>query len=211
MNTPTCPVCGSEGVKAYTKREYLQEPFGGQTAVELKEYRCPVCESTGDLFNENDELIEQTQNELKFQSVKNILDDFHRNKISMSALERALGIPQRTFTKWKNGNAKASATGITLLRFIRLFPWLVDVAENKYDYDTAQKIYIQSAVQKLLSKVEFDARSFSEAGIVSTSQSAFFYINYNKGEEPFHETVPATSAAPGLNVSEATPLYAGEV
>lgn len=211
MDTPTCPVCGSEEVEAYTKREYFHEPFGGQTAVDLKEFRCPICESTGDLFNENDELIEQTQDELKFQSVKNILDDFHRNKISMSALERALGIPQRTFTKWKNGNAKASATGITLLRFIRLFPWLVDVAENKYDYDTAQKIHIQSAVQKLLSKVEFDARSFSEAGIVSTSQSAFFYINYNKGEEPFHEAVPTTSAAPELNVREAAPLYTGEV
>lgn len=211
MDTRTCPVCGSEGVKAYKRNEYLHEPFGGQKAVELKEYRCPVCESTGDLFNENDEIIERTQNELKFQSVKNILDDFKRNKISMSALERALGIPQRTFTKWKNGNAKASATGVTLLRFIRLFPWLVDVAENKYNYDIAQKIHIQSAVQKLLSKVEFDTQSFSQAGIVATSRSTFFFMNYNKGEEPSHETVSATSSDTEIQVSENTPMYIGEM
>lgn len=211
MDTRTCPVCGSEGVKAHKKNEYLQEPFGGQKAVELKEYSCPVCESTGDLFNENDEIIERTQNELKFQSVKNILDEFQRNKISMSALERALSIPQRTLTKWKNGNAKASATGVTLLRFIRLFPWLVDVAENKYDYDTAQKIHIQSAVQKLLSKVDFDTQSFSQAGIVATSRSTFLFMNYNKGEEPYHETVPATSSDTEVQVSENTPMYIGEM
>lgn len=211
MDTRTCPVCGSDSVTKNTRTEYIQEPFGGKKAVEIKEYTCSACGATGDLFNENDDIIEHTQSELKYQSVKTILDDFQRNKISMSALERALGIPQRTFTKWKNGNARASATGVALLRYIRLFPWLIDVAENKYDYDTAQKIHIQSAVQKLLSKVEFDARSFTQAGIVSTSRSTFLYMNYNKEEEPYYETVSSTSKETVLNVSENEPLYTGEM
>jgi DNA-binding transcriptional regulator YiaG len=207
MSKKTCPVCGSQELTEQKKEEYIEEPFGGQELVEIKEYYCSACGSSGDLFNENDEIVENAYDVLKKQSVNNILDTFAQNKISMSAMERALNIPQRTFTKWKNGNAMPSSTGIALLRCLRLFPWLLEVAENAYDYDIAQKIHIQSAVQTLFSKVEFEEGSISDAGLVTTAKTAFFYMQYNKDEKKENEPIYATSDEGTIEVRENETIY----
>ena len=175
-----CPACGSTDIKDEKVITILKEPFGGQDVVDKHEIVCSMCGSRGDFFNENDDVINEAVKKLKQKSIENIIDDFANKKISMSAIERALEIPQRTLTKWKNGNAAPSSTGLSLMRFIRLFPWLLDVAENKYDYSEAQKIHIKAAVQKLLSVVAFDKGSFANAGIVATSQSVFIYMQYSK-------------------------------
>ena len=98
----------------------------------------------------------------------------------MSAIERALSLPQRTLTKWKNGVIKPSAAGLALMKYIRTFPWLIEVAENNFEYNIAQKIYISSAIQIFLNSLNFDTKDFSEAGIIATSQSTFLYMKYDQ-------------------------------
>ena len=180
MNDKTCPVCGANALILRTESQVLKESFGGQKEIKIKNYYCSTCESTGDFFNENEAILNNNINLLKTQSIKNILNDFSENKISMSAIERALSLPQRTLTKWKNGVSTPSSTGLALMKFLRTFPWLLEVAENNFDYNIAQKIHINSAIQKFLNLINFNTHDFSEARIIATSQSAFLYMEFDK-------------------------------
>lgn len=149
MNKNKCPICGSEEFIEKKKTILISEPFAEKENIEIFENICFACKSKGDFFNKNELLIENKIKELKQKSVKRILEYFIDEKISMSAIERALEMPQRTLAKWKNNISKTSTSGIALLRFIRLFPWLLEVAENKYDFEIAQKIQIDDSINKL--------------------------------------------------------------
>ena len=181
MNKQRCPACGSIDIIDEKKNILIKEPFGGQDNIEINENICSICGSRGDFFNQNESLIDETIKKLKQRSIESILNDFIDSKMSMSSIERALEIPQRTLTKWKNRTNAPSSTGVALMRFIKLFPWLLEVAENKYDYNEAQKIHINAAIQKLLPEIDFLKEDFIEAGgIVATSGSALFYRYYEK-------------------------------
>jgi len=162
MNIKRCPECGSEAIIENKKNISIKEPFADEVNIEINENICSSCGSQGDFFNQNETLIEETIKNLKQESIKNILNDFIDNKISMSSIERALEMPQRTLTKWKNSTNYPSSAGIALMRFIKLFPWLLEVAENKYDYNEAQKIHINTAIEKLLLKRYSDTEILSE-------------------------------------------------
>ncbi|MBE3094555.1 MAG: hypothetical protein IMZ52_05950 [Actinobacteria bacterium] len=155
MNKKRCPVCGSEEVLEKKETITITEPFAGKDNIEIIKNTCLACESEGDFFDQNENIIEETIKNLKQKSVEGILKYFINNKISMSSIERALEMPQRTLAKWKNKGSKTSSAGIALLRFIRLFPWLLEVAENKYDYQKAENIQTNSVIQKILDKNSF--------------------------------------------------------
>jgi len=181
MNKQRCPACGSIDIIDEKKNIFIKEPFGGQDIIEIHENICSICGSRGDFFNQNETLIDETIKKLKQRSIESILNDFIDSKMSMSSIERALEIPQRTLTKWKNRTNVPSSAGVALMRFIKLFPWLLEVAENKYDYNEAQKIHINAAIQKLLPEIDFYKEDFVEAGgVVATSGSALFYKYYEK-------------------------------
>lgn len=176
MKDKVCPACGADTLTLRKEVQVLKESFGGQKKVPVNEYYCSTCESTGDFFNENEDIIETNLKLLKKQSIRNILNDFSKVKISMSAIERALSLPQRTLTKWKNGDTNPSSTGLALMKYLRIFPWLLEVAENNFDYNSAQKIHIKDAVRMFLNSAKFDSRDFTETGITSTPQSTFIFI-----------------------------------
>ena len=181
MNKQRCPTCGSIDIIDEKKNILIKDPFGGQDNIEIHENICSLCGSRGDFFNQNETLIDETIKKLKQKSIENILNDFIDSKMSMSSIERALEIPQRTLTKWKNRTNVPSSAGVALMRFIKLFPWLLEVAENKYDYNEAQKIHINEAIQKLLPEIDFYKEDFIKAGgVVATSGSALFYSYYEK-------------------------------
>lgn len=145
----TCPVCGSKGIIEEKIKHRIKEPFADEEYIEISENICKTCGAKGDFFNQNDEIIEDKIKELKQKSVENILEYFIKNKLNMSAIERILEIPPRTLARWKNQVTKTSAAGIALLRFICLFPWLLDVAENNYEPKKAEDIMLNHALQKL--------------------------------------------------------------
>lgn len=149
MNKKICPACGSKNISENKKTITIKEPFAGEESIEIIENVCKTCKSKGDFFDQNNEMIEAKIKGLKQKSVENILKYFIKNKRSLTSIERALEIPFRTLAKWKNKITKTSAAGIALLRFIRLFPWLIDVAENKYDTKKAENIMLNNAIEKL--------------------------------------------------------------
>lgn len=149
MKLKICPACGSEDIFENKKKIIIKEPFAGEEYIEIIENICRTCESKGDFFDNNDEIIEKKIKEVKQRGVENILEYFIKNKRSLTSIERALEIPFRTLAKWKNKITKTSAAGIALLRFIRLFPWLLEVAENKYDPQKAENIMINNAIESM--------------------------------------------------------------
>lgn len=67
--------------------------------------------------------------------------------ISMAYLERALRLPARTVARWKSGNV--SASGLALLRVVRRFPWVVEVAASRFAEDVAARAVVGAAAETL--------------------------------------------------------------
>jgi DNA-binding transcriptional regulator YiaG len=174
METKICPICGVGNLELKIKKKNITYPFGGEREVDIKEYYCPTCESSGDFFYENEELIEKALDSLKNDSIRNIIEYFNQNKTSMTAIERILSIPFRTLSRWKNGTSKPSATAISLFKFIRLYPWLLEVAENNFDNKFSCNILLYQAF-KMCSEVE----NFSSAGTYTMKDSNIFYMEFN--------------------------------
>lgn len=203
MDEHTCPACGENRIEKVQREEILKEPFGGQKRVSLSEYVCGACGSRGDFFNENESLVHNSLSELKSNAVTNILEDFRGNRISLSSMERALELPQRTLTKWKNRASNPSAAGVALLKFLRLFPWLIDVAENNYDYSASQKIHLTVAFKKIVSQMTFDESIYPDAEFGISAKSHFFFFPVDKpvpGLAPENK-MDQVIAVPEVNVS----------
>jgi len=179
----TCPACGSDSLRKISKEYKVSEPYAQQKTMDLVAYHCDSCGSEGDFSGEADKVIETAIEESKLESIQSIIESFHSRGISMASLERALELPQRTLTKWNSGRVKPTNSAVALLRMIRTFPWLVDVADYRYDYDISQKIHIQNAVASLLRVTSFQETDVYQAGIITSSQSIFMYMYFEKDVE----------------------------
>ncbi|MDP1677797.1 MAG: hypothetical protein Q8L88_13145 [Bacteroidota bacterium] len=186
MSTQTCPVCGSSDLVKTQIAKVVADPFGGDRKIDIDEYLCNNCGADGDFFNQNDEKVNTAICELRQDAVLNILQNFVDQKISFSGIERALDLPQRTLTKWKNNVVNPTSTGVVLLKYLKLFPWLLDVAEMKFDYSTAQKIHIQNAMSQMLRYMEFNERGFSgTVNLTPTTNYNYIHIeNYSNTKTP---------------------------
>jgi hypothetical protein len=194
MNKLNCPVCGSTDIIKSSYNEFVNDNLSGKTLVEKVLYHCNTCGEDGDFFNENETVVNDTLATIRQDFVVSTLDTFASNKISFSSMERALDLPQRTLTKWKNGASSPTAVGIALLKYIKLFPWLLEVAETGFDYEVSQKIFMMTAFNKMINKMSFYENEFKEAGIFTTANSTFFYIHVQKKDDLKNETdVPMVS------------------
>lgn len=150
-----CPLCGYDKIDHEIRTETVSDHYSGSATVSLNYDHCQQCGTDGDFGKKNDKLIREALDELKADSVKDILEGFSRDNINIAGMERALELPQRTLAKWKSGTSSPTAAGVTLLKFLKLFPWLVDVADCDFDYDNGQRIHIQDAVGKILPQMHF--------------------------------------------------------
>ncbi|HPG35302.1 MAG TPA: hypothetical protein PLG63_03115 [bacterium] len=143
MTEKKCPVCGSNEIYLNIKKRKITDPFGGEREINVNVYSCKICGTVGDFFNENDRIISNAISFLNDKSVKNIIDFLTNSGFKLAAVEKALGLSQRTLTKWKIGATKPSSSSVALLKLIKLFPWLLDVADSKYDETVATRIFIE--------------------------------------------------------------------
>ena len=150
-----CPVCGSDKLERVVQKESISGDLGKELIVDMPHARCVECGSEGDFFNENETVIEKALSTLNKAYIDDALNFFNEKNISFAGIERAVGLPQRTLTKWKNGISTPTAAGIALLKYIRTFPWLIDVAEHKFDFNTAQKIFVGTAINMFMNSINF--------------------------------------------------------
>ncbi|MDY0289273.1 MAG: hypothetical protein RBR15_10650 [Sphaerochaeta sp.] len=146
----SCPVCGSKKTHQIQMERVLSEGFNVTKSVTLSGYACDNCDFSGDFLHENKELLKQTKEELQSRVMIESLEYFSEQDIRFAGIERALGLPQRTLTKWKNKKTKPSASAIALFTYLRTFPWLLKVADTGFDLEAAQKIHQENAAREMI-------------------------------------------------------------
>jgi YgiT-type zinc finger domain-containing protein len=178
-----CPVCGSKNLKKINSKEVLKGDLGKQVVIDVVMYKCPDCDSEGDFFDENSQTINNALDTLRRDYVATSLDFFSDHKLTFSSIERVLNLPQRTLTKWKNNVSQPTAAGVALLKFLQLYPWLLEAAEHNFDYEISQKIFLKTAFNAMLNNISFYQNKFVEVGAFTTTKSSSYYIHIEKSND----------------------------
>lgn len=155
-----CPVCGSNKIEREEKETSLCVPYGTEKKVSETLFRCSECKTSFGDDKSADEDIKRALELLKKDSARNILKYFSENRMNFAGMERALELPQRTMSRWKTEGA-VDASALALLRMIRTFPWLIDVADNNYDEVISKRIHILSAITSFYDEFKGEDRVLS--------------------------------------------------
>ena len=196
----TCPSCGSVSLKHVKRERDIKVPYSEQHSVTLDEYTCLDCGFSGDITGKNDSILEHAIGEANHEALRNIIDHLTSRAISMAAMERALELPQRTLTKWKNQIASPSSAGFALMKMIRTFPWLLEVAEHQYEPVISQRIFINHAIESLLSAVAvYQGVTVKEMGSVRAGTATICYVRFETNQRATTCSSPSTMIANSNN------------
>ncbi|EKE07800.1 MAG: hypothetical protein ACD_17C00512G0003 [uncultured bacterium] len=187
MNT-YCPACGSAELKSEIKRIAVPVVYGDPVEYEERIDQCLLCGERGDFAGGNDARIEEALAGAKKHFVKFILERISNCGIKVAYLERALDLPPRTVSRWKNG--ESSAASIALLRTISMFPWILEVADSGFDQNTADMILINQANKIWFSRYKHLV-SHSSVDLVLDSDNANFHAFFQvQRSEPRFQYMP---------------------
>lgn len=137
MNTApeinTCVVCRLTNVNVVEVKRSYAAPFGPDVEYTNKIAACPDCGTNVDLSDPDAFPNAVAESELK--SIGMILDYIVSRGFTHAAIERALYLPDRAVSNWKCKEA-VSTSSMALLRILRAFPWVIDVADKNFDPET---------------------------------------------------------------------------
>lgn len=145
MDEIQCPACGSRDIEVTRALRSYAAPYGPAKAYEIEIARCRTCDESGDFREANDRLIKKVVEDADKESVDALVGWLHGAGVSMAYLERALSLPPRTVARWKAGGC--SASGLALLRIVRCFPWVLDVAAARFNESAAGVAVIKAAAE----------------------------------------------------------------
>lgn len=167
-----CPACDGTSLRRKEIEETMQVPYGPETKRKQVVIVCNDCGIDIDDSEVNDEVTEKALEVSRRESITRMLDDLAGMGYSLAGLERALELPQRTISRWK-ASTDVSSGGLALLRIIRTYPWIVDVADNKYASSYAKSALLHQAAEIFIEKetrvatlVRFDATSNVQEGLI---------------------------------------------
>jgi hypothetical protein len=125
-----CPICDSTHVDVAKSKRSIAAPLGPHIHFEIEKDSCLQCGEVGDFLKQNDAAIGAAEEQSVVASIEPILHSLTQAGCSMAYMERALMLPPRTMARWKEG--KSSAAGMALLRMVATYPWLLEVADEKF-------------------------------------------------------------------------------
>jgi len=178
MNEQLCPVC-TMGELHQEKKVLTISKYGLSESREVEVSYCPVCGAESYLHEEDESVRRDMVKRLEQRNVRILLEKMAQGKTSFASLERALSLPQRTLSKWKQGATKPSEAGIVLVNLLTLMPWLSQVVDNGYD----PKIALSLQWESLCESIEPIATDTLEYGFEKVLTS------YARGEVRKMETV----------------------
>lgn len=149
MDTPTkkveCPVCGSTDTVRQVEKRTIGDSLTGTMQIDRVVYTCNTCKENGDFADENDTIYDEAMKAFAKQSMATMLQKLSAQGIQLARFERSLGLPQRTTQRWKNDGGSAAAT--TLTKFVLSMPWLMDIADNRFEEKTLNVIVAQEGIK----------------------------------------------------------------
>lgn len=141
-----CPACGSNNIKIKITKDMVYTPYGPPVIYSIIDNSCCDCGEIGDFGEENESSIEAAIIKSKNESVGAML--YHLSSIGISDVyfERALRLPAQIVTEWKLG--ELSPASLALLRIIRTFPWILEIADKNFllDDDYYDFIYMNNVM-----------------------------------------------------------------
>lgn len=169
MNKIYCPVCGSDDLKKEASKEVERVVFGPIFNYEKVIYTCNSCGEKGDFAQVNDAKFLEARKHSIDTSIKSVIETLsEENEISMAYFERAFELPMRTLTRWKGGDY--SATAIALLRVVKTYPWITEVAAHKFEQHFSQKTLLNQAASTLATYLN-DAHVNANTQVIRDSSS----------------------------------------
>ena len=75
-----------------------------------------------------------------------------QSKYSDASLERILGLEFGSLKTWRSQGFPPEAE--TLFKILKLFPWMLEVADKEYDQNKANNVMEAEAFSKVFEKVE---------------------------------------------------------
>lgn len=162
--SPQCPACGSTDVSVHHDVQHLSLPYSNCISFNRETHRCNACGEEGDFYSVNDNELERVESIARRDSIERMLEFLAGKDLKMAYMERALDLPPRTMMRWKSGSCSNSS--IALLRFIRTYPWLLGVAESKFDPLIAAKTAVHEGFQafgQLLSANQVSAHLMAQS------------------------------------------------
>jgi len=170
----SCPTCGSQDLTERVDQSQMSFPYAGSFNLKEIVNTCRVCGTEGDFAKINEAAIEAVEEEAKKIGVENILANLNDQGYSMAYMERSLDLPQRTMMRWKTG--ECSASSLALLRLVRTYPWLLKVAESRFDYIKSMQILCNEGIKtigNLINVVNPSARVQVTVGANQAEQVTF--------------------------------------
>lgn len=171
-----CPACGGENYELIDNSVSYQAPYGPPIVETEKVYKCSICDSEFDYSDLTGDKKESSFKVSERCSIDEMLDNLSKIGYSWAAIERSLELPQRTISRWKNSK-DISSIGIALLRIIRTYPWIIQVASEKFNSNSALQIYLQNAIKDLVS-ISNHYRSFYLNNFTNYSSSQPISFRY---------------------------------
>jgi hypothetical protein len=192
-NDLTCSVCGSHNVEVKDAVEWHKVPYSYDVEIKTIIHVCSDCGSEIDVTQDSDRIkalsISQKHS---VETIINYLSE--HDESSLANIERALSLPQRTLSRWKAGQ-DPSAAGLTLLRIIRTFPWITDVADEGFEENVARRILLEQAAHEFNTYVmkSYQCDQVGVGMVQSTGESSaskitvFHYAMYygKENQEPY--------------------------
>ncbi|MGI5864355.1 MAG: YgiT-type zinc finger protein [Myxococcales bacterium] len=161
-----CPACGSHEVVTSKTSQTYTPPYGETTVVCVRLDECQTCGESGDFAGTNSQIVREAMEKADRESIGAILDSLAEAGVSAAYIERALSLPARTVARWKAGGS--SASGLALLRLVRTFPWLLEVAAAGYAERKAKRAVVMAAA----AEIEEAAAVFDKPSATDASPSA---------------------------------------
>ncbi|MBU0455732.1 MAG: hypothetical protein ABIH77_03700 [Pseudomonadota bacterium] len=174
MKQNTCPLCGSKELKKFKKQSSDRITLGEKFFFEEVYFKCLVCHEAFDLLGETDRNYRIAEKKAQKKFVKKTIEELNKKNISMSFFERVFELPIRTLSRWKSGDF--SFVSLALLRIVKTYPWLTDVAEHKFEEEFARDVLIQKVDHDVI-----NTKAYNE-----TSSIDYFF---DSGREGGYQTV----------------------
>ena len=139
----TCPACGSENLESLSETRCAIVPYGPPVGYSAAYHRCNECHEEGDFADENESALATAEKKAVDNSMCAMIDYLANSGVTMAHFERALSLPQRTVARWKAG--ASSAPAVALMRVVRTYPWMLEVADSNFDQDHARRVLLEQA------------------------------------------------------------------
>jgi transcription elongation factor Elf1 len=128
----TCPFCGSKNVVITESKKVVSITYGPDATIIEYHTACSDCGEEFPLeknpFQKNEEkAILDSSIQV---SIQRMIEQLTNQGHTLASMERALSLPSRTLSKWRTEGS--SMAGVTLIRLVRTFPWLLNVAAHNY-------------------------------------------------------------------------------